>query len=61
MSEAAVAIQGENSQTMFFGLAMAGGVLGAFLPPLGRMRRLTDNYDEQYHQCRLDVLIWDFT
>lgn len=35
-----VALQGENSQIIFLGLAIAGGVLGAFLPPLGRMSRL---------------------
>lgn len=40
MLETVVALQGENSQIIFLSLAIAGGVLGAFLPPLGRMSRL---------------------
>lgn len=40
MLETVVVLQGENSQIIFLGLAIAGGVLGAFLPPLERMSRL---------------------
>lgn len=40
MFQTVVALQGENSQILFLGLAIAGGVLGAFLPPIGRMSRL---------------------
>jgi hypothetical protein len=40
MLETVIALQGENSQVIFLGLAVAGGFLGAFLQPLGRMSRL---------------------
>lgn len=40
MLQIVVAFQGENSQILFLGLYIAGGVLGAFLPPIGRMSRL---------------------
>lgn len=40
MFDTVIALQSENFQGIFLGLAMAGGVLGAFLPPLGRMSRL---------------------
>ena len=33
-------MQGDNAQAIFLGLAVAGGVVGALLPPLGRMSRL---------------------
>jgi hypothetical protein len=40
MFETVIAMQGENSQQIFMGLGIAGGVLGAFLQPIGRMSRL---------------------
>jgi hypothetical protein len=40
MFQTVVAFQGELGQLLFLGLAIAGGVLGAFLPPIGRMSRL---------------------
>ncbi len=40
MLQTVIALQGENSQIIFLSLGIAGGVLGAFLPTLGRMSRL---------------------
>ena len=40
MFEAVVAMQGDYSQVIFWGLTLTGGVLGAFLPALERLSRL---------------------
>lgn len=40
MFQTVLAMQGDYGQAIFWALSVIGGVLGAFLPPLGKMSRL---------------------
>ncbi len=39
MFQTIIALQGDSSQAIFIGLAIVGGVLGAYLPPIGKVDR----------------------